>query len=126
MKKRINTESAPAAIGPYSQGIKAGNFIYVSGQIPIVPETGEIAEGDISAQTEQAIKNIKNILEAGGASLKNVIKTTLFLTDMAEFGKVNKTYAEFFTEDPPARVCVEVPKLPKNAKIEIEATAYIE
>lgn len=125
MKEVISTPDAPAAVGPYSQAIKAGGFIYVSGQIPLVPQTGTLVSDDVADQTAQSIRNIETILKAAGASLKDVIKTTVFITNMADFGKINTEYAKYFTEKAPARACVEVSKLPKGAQLEIEAVAYI-
>lgn len=125
MKVIISTDKAPAAIGPYSQAVKAGNFLYISGQIPINPLTGTVVEGDIQAQTRQCMENLKGICEAAGTSLSEVVKTTLFITDMQQFAKVNETYGEYFTNHAPARACVEVAKLPKGVLIEIEAVAYL-
>lgn len=123
MKKTIFTDKAPAAIGPYSQGIKAGGFIFLSGQIPIVPETGEIAAGGIEGQTEQVLKNIEAVLASQGLGFGDVVKTTVFIKDMNDFGKVNEIYAKKFTEDAPARSCVEVARLPKDVLVEIELIA---
>ena len=122
MKQVISTDKAPSAIGPYSQAIKANGFLFASGQIPVNPETGEIPEG-IEAQTEQSLKNVKAILEAEGLTPADVVKTTVFIQDMADFAKVNEIYAKYFTENPPARSCVEVAKLPKAVLIEIEIIA---
>ena len=124
MNTAIHTEKAPAAIGPYSQAVLAGNTIYVSGQIPIVPEKGELIEGGIEAQTRQSLTNISNILSAAGFSMKNVVKTTVLLADIADFGAMNAVYAEFFTEGSyPARSAVQVARLPKDALVEIEVIA---
>jgi len=124
MKKEvINTDKAPKAIGPYSQGIKAGGFIFVSGQIPIEPETGIVVTGDIDVQTERVLKNIAGVLEAAGSSLEGVVKTTVYLKDMADFPKFNECYAGFFPVNPPARATVEVSRLPKDVRIEIDAVA---
>ncbi len=120
----IQTENAPAAIGPYSQAIKVGNFIYTSGQIALTPE-GEMRENDIEIQTEQVLSNLKNVLEAAGSSLDKVVKTTIFLADMDDFAKVNEIYAKFFGTHKPARSTVAVKTLPKNALVEIEAIALI-
>lgn len=120
-KSRIQTEKAPAAIGPYSQGIDLGSMIFTSGQIPVAPD-GSISE-DISEQTRQALKNLRAVLKAGGSSLDKVVKTTVFITDMAQFGAINAVYAEFFAEPYPARSCVQVAALPKGVSIEIEAVA---
>lgn len=125
MKKEIiSTNNAPAAIGPYSQAIKLGDFIFTSGQIPINPSTGEM-ETEIKAATEQVIKNIKGILEEAGCSLDKVIKTTVFLKDMNDFAAMNEVYAKYFGEKAPARSCVEAAKLPKDAVVEIEAIAKL-
>lgn len=125
MKEIVNTSKAPAAIGPYSQGIKVGNFLFTSGQIPLVPETGELVEGDVQDQTRQSLKNVKAILEEAGTSLENVVKTTVFIKNMDDFGKINEVYGEFFTENPPARSCVEVARLPKDVQVEIEVIAML-
>lgn len=126
MNKAIHTEKAPAAIGPYSQGVQAGNTIYVSGQIPIDPVTGEFAGPDIASQTRQSLTNIKNILAAAGTDMSRVVKTTVLLADIAEFGAMNEVYAEFFQEPYPARAAFQVAAIPKGAKVEIEAIAVIE
>ncbi|MBQ6878430.1 MAG: RidA family protein [Oscillospiraceae bacterium] len=120
-KEQINTEKAPAAIGPYSQAIDIGEMIFTSGQIPVAPD-GSISE-DISEQTRQALLNLKAVVEEGGSSFDKVIKTTVFITDMAQFGKINTVYSEFFSEPFPARSCVQVAALPKGVSIEIEAIA---
>ena len=120
-KNRIHTDKAPAAIGPYSQAIDLGEMIFTSGQIPVAPD-GSISE-DISEQTRQALLNLKAVVEAGGSSFEKVIKTTVFITDMAQFGAINSVYAEFFSEPYPARSCVQVAALPKGVSIEIEAIA---
>lgn len=121
-KQVIKTDNAPEAIGPYSQGIIVGDFVYTSGQIPINPKTG-IMETDIKLATKQSIENIKAILEEVGTSLENVIKTTIFLKDLNDFNVVNEVYATYFNENNPDRSCVEVARLPKDAVIEIEAIA---
>lgn len=118
----INTKNAPGAIGPYSQGIIVGDFVYTSGQIPINPATG-VMETDIKVATKQSMENVKAILEAAGTSLENVVKTSIFLKDLNDFAAVNEVYGTYFTENPPARSCVQVAKLPKDAVIEIEAIA---
>ncbi len=120
-KKRIHTDDAPAAIGPYSQAIDLGNVIFTSGQIPVAPD-GSVSS-DISQQTRQALLNLKAVVEAGGSSFDKIIKTTVFITDMAQFGAINAVYSEFFTEPYPARSCVQVAALPKGVSIEIEAIA---
>lgn len=124
-KKVISTSGAPAAIGPYSQAIKAGSFVYTSGQIPINPATGELI-GDIKEATDQSLKNVKAILEEAGTSMDKVVKTVVFLADMNDFAAMNEVYAKYFTENPPARSCVQVAKLPKGARVEIEAVALTE
>ncbi|AEF95317.1 endoribonuclease L-PSP [Desulfotomaculum nigrificans CO-1-SRB] len=121
----ISTDKAPAAIGPYSQAVKVGNLMFISGQIPIDPATGNVVEGGVQAQTQQCIKNLQAICEAAGATLKDVVKTTVFVKDMAQFAKVNETYGEFFKEEAPARACVEVSCLPKNVLVEIEAIVLV-
>lgn len=119
----IKTNNAPEAIGPYSQAIIAGSFIYTSGQIPIDPETGKGVGDDIEMQTEQVLKNLKNVLEAAGSSMDKVIKTTVYIKDMNNFSKINAVYAKYFLEPYPARSCVEVSRLPKDVLVEIEAVA---
>lgn len=121
----IHTNDAPAALGPYSQAIKAGNLLFVSGQVPLVPETMEVVEGDVQAQTAQSLKNLKAILAQSGADFSNVVKTTVFIKDMNEFGAINEVYAEYFGENKPARACVEVARLPKDVKVEIEVIAVL-
>lgn len=123
MKKVINTNQAPAAIGPYSQAIKVGNLVYTSGQIPINPATGNFVEGGIKEQPRQSLTNIKAILEEAGLSMNNVVKTTVFLADMNDFADMNSVYAEFFAEPYPARSAVAVKTLPKGALVEIEVVA---
>lgn len=125
MKKSIQTTNAPAAVGPYSQGIQVGQYLFVSGQLPLDPATGAFPEGGIQAQTTQSIKNAQAVLLAAGTDLTNVIKTTVFLIDMNDFVAVNEAYAAFFKENPPARSAVQVAALPKGASIEIEMIAYI-
>ena len=124
----IKTKAAPDPVGPYNQAIKAGNFIYCSGQIAINPDTNQIdCLGDIKGETTQVLKNLKAVLTAGGASLEDVIKTTIFLTDLNNFQLVNNIYSEFFQNEPsPARACVEVSSLPKGVLIEIDCVAYIQ
>ncbi|MBY2242913.1 RidA family protein [Clostridioides difficile] len=121
----IHTNDAPAALGPYSQAIKAGNLLFVSGQVPLVPETMEVVEGDVQAQTAKSLKNLKAILAESGADFSNVVKTTVFIKDMNEFGAINEVYAEYFGENKPARACVEVARLPKDVKVEIEVIAVL-
>ena len=123
MKQVINTNKAPGAIGPYSQAIKANGFLFVSGQLPVVPATGQFAEGGVSGQTRQSLENVKAILAAAGCTLDDVVKTTVFIKDMNDFGTVNTAYAEYFKQDCPARACIEVARLPKDALVEIEVIA---
>ena len=117
------SEQAPEVIGPYSQGVRTGNLIFTSGQIPLNPATGEIVSPDIRVQTKQALENLKNVLQAGGSDLDHVLKTTLYIKDMDDFNAINDVYSSYFKEDCPARSCVEVSTLPKGALIEIEAVA---
>lgn len=122
--KKVETNKAPQAIGPYSQGIIVNNMFYSSGQIPLTPE-GEMVQGDIKAQTHQVFQNLKAVLEAAGASLDTVVKTTVFLKNMDDFATMNEVYSEYFTNHKPARSCVEVARLPKDALVEIEVVALI-
>jgi len=119
----ISTERAPAAIGPYSQAIAAGSLIFLSGQLPIDPVTGALIDGDIAAMTRQIFRNIETVLAAAGSTLSKVVKVTVFLTDLNDFQAMNAAYAEFFTHDPPARSTVQVARLPRDARIEIEVIA---
>jgi len=121
--KAISTNKAPGAIGPYSQGIRVGNMVFTSGQLPVDPSTGEFAEGGIEAQTRQSLTNVQAVLEAAGLTMSNVVKTTVFLSDMNDFAAMNGVYAEFFSEPYPARSAVAVKTLPKGAMVEIEAVA---
>ena len=123
MKKVISAEHAPRAVGPYSQAIDAGDLVFCSGQIGIDPDSGQLAGQSAREQATQCIRNLKAVLEAAGLSLEDVVKTTVFLTDMAEFAAINEAYASLFTGDPPARSAVAVASLPKGAKVEIEAVA---
>ena len=123
MKTVIQTPKAPAAIGPYSQAIAVGDMIYTSGMIPIIPETGELETGDVRAQAKQAIGNLIALLNEAGSDAEHVVKTTVFIKDMNDFAAVNEVYATFFEKDCPTRSCVEVARLPKDVKIEIEAIA---
>ena len=126
MNKIIATPNAPAAIGPYSQGVQAcGSMVFVSGQLPFVPETGALLEGSVGEMTIQCMKNIEAILAEAGATLADVVKTTIFLKDLNDFAEVNAAYATFFPANPPARACVQVAKLPRDAKVEIEAIASV-
>ena len=121
----VSTEQAPKAIGPYSQGIRAGMFIFTAGQVAIDPATGKLVEGDIRAQTRQVLNNLDAILQAAGASLGQVVKTTVFLADMNDFQAMNGVYATFFTVNPPARSTVQVTRLPLGALVEIEAVTFV-
>ncbi len=125
MLETVMTDKAPKAIGPYSQAILANGFLFVSGQIPINPENGEILSGDIQAQTKLVMNNLSSILEKAGTSLEKVVKTTIYLKDMDDFQVVNNTYGEFFPGHKPARACVEVARLPKDVRIEIDAIAVV-
>ena len=125
MKEIISTDKAPAAIGPYSQGVKAGGFLFLSGQIALDPQTMTVVEGDAAAQTEQAMKNMKGALESQGLDFSDVVKTTVFIKDMNEFGRINEVYGKYFAKDAPARSCVEVARLPKDVLVEIEAIALL-
>ena len=124
-KKVIQTEKAPKAIGPYSQAIQAGNFLFLSGQIPLDPKTGELVKGDIRQQTLQVLENIKGVLESQKLGMENVVKVTVFLKDIGNFNQVNEVYTTYFPSSPPARSTVEVVRLPRDADIEIEAIALI-
>ena len=123
MKEVISTKLAPAAIGPYSQAIAAGGMVFTSGQIPLSPEIGLVVGDDVSAQAVQALDNLKAVLAKAGCDLDDVVKTTVFITDMSQFALVNEIYAKYFTEKAPARSCVEVSKLPKGCLVEVEAIA---
>lgn len=124
-KNIISTKKAPAAIGPYSQGIMAGNMIFTSGQLPMDPETGELVTKDIKSEARQSLTNLKAVLEEAGATLEDVVKVTVFIKDMNQFGDINEVYGEFFSNHKPARSCVEVARLPKDANVEIEAVAIL-
>ena len=121
MKKIINSTQAPKAIGPYSQAVEDGGFIFTSGVLPVDPVTGEILGGDIKVQTELVLKNMENILKAAGAQMKHVVKTTVYMTDLTGFAEMNLVYSSFFKENPPARTTIQVAALPKGSSIEIEA-----
>ncbi len=125
MKSPIHTQLAPAAIGPYSQAVKVGSLVFVSGQIPVDPATGEFAGPDIETQTHQSLKNLKAILEEAGSGLDKVVKTTVFLQDMNDFAAMNGVYAQYFKEPFPARAAVQVGRLPKDALVEIECVAEV-
>lgn len=120
VRNTISTDKAPAAIGPYSQAVSYNGLLFVSGQIPVIPETGEIPS-DVQQQTEQVLKNLGAILSANGNTYEDVLKTTVFIKNMDDFGKINEIYGNFFKENPPARACVEVSRLPKDVLVEIEA-----
>jgi 2-iminobutanoate/2-iminopropanoate deaminase len=126
VRETVRTDTAPKAIGPYSQAIKAAGLVFASGQIPIDPATGEFVSGGIAEQTEQVLKNLSALLEASGSSLNRVVKTTVFLADMAQFAAMNDVYARYFTQEPPARATVAAAGLPRNALVEIEAIALAE
>lgn len=125
MNEIISTKNAPAAIGPYSQAVKAGNLLFISGQIPLDPATGEVVEATIQAQTTRSLNNLKAILEEAGGNLRSVVKTTVFLKNMDDFAEMNKVYQQFFQSDCPARSAVQVAKLPKDVMVEIEAIAAL-
>jgi 2-iminobutanoate/2-iminopropanoate deaminase len=124
-RKIVYTSTAPVAVGPYSQAVQVGDFIYTAGQIPLVAETGKMVEGDIRAQTMQVMKNLANILEAGDSSLSNIVKTTIYVTNLNDFASINEVYGSFFKDAPPARSTVQVAALPLGANVEIEAVAII-
>ncbi len=123
MKEVISTDRGPKAIGPYSQAIKANGFIFVSGQIPLDPRTQQMTDGDVARQTERVLENLKGIVEGAGASLDRVVKTTVYLKDLADFAAMNEVYGHYFSSSPPARATVEVARLPKDARVEIELIA---
>ena len=125
-KHAISTPLAPAAIGPYSQAIRSGNLVFLSGQIPLDPQTGNIVEGDAAVQTARVLQNLSAILEAAGSSLGQVLKTTVYLRDLADFAMMNEVYARFFDDTPPARATVEVARLPRNVSVEIDLIAEVE
>ena len=125
-KHAISTPLAPAAIGPYSQAIRSGNLVFLSGQIPLDPQTGDIVEGDAAVQTARVLQNLSAILEAAGSSLGQVLKTTVYLKDLVDFGMMNEVYARFFEDCPPARATVEVARLPRNVLVEIDLIAEVE
>ena len=123
MQKVISTDKAPSAIGPYSQAIEVNGMVYTSGVIPVIPATGEIVEGGVEAQADQAFKNLCNLVEASGSKVENIVKTTVFIKEMNDFAAINEVYATFFEGAYPARSCVEVARLPKDVMLEIEAIA---
>ena len=125
MKEIVQTDTAPKAIGPYSQAIKAGGFLFVSGQIPIDPTSGQFVSGGIAEQTEQVMKNLSALLESAGSGLERVVKATVFLADMDEFAAMNQVYGRYFASEPPARATVEVARLPRDARVEIDVIALI-
>ena len=125
-KQIINTEEAPAAVGPYSQGIRTGNLLFTAGQVPLDPETGRLVEGDIRVQTEQVMQNLQAVLAAGGSSFDNVVKATVFLADIADFAGMNEVFGRYMANSPPARSAFQVGALPLGAKIEIEMVAIVE
>lgn len=125
MKEIISTPNAPAAIGPYSQAVRWNGLVYCSGQIPLDPATGQLVEGGIEQQTARVLDNLKAVLEAAGASLETVLKTTIFVKDMGDFGKVNEVYGRYFPANPPARATVEAARLPRDVRVEIEAVAFV-
>ncbi|HOJ21566.1 MAG TPA: RidA family protein [Armatimonadota bacterium] len=124
-KEIVSTNNAPAAIGPYSQGVKAGPFLFISGQIPVDPATGELVTGSIEEQTRRVMENLKAILAAAGLEMSRVVKTTIFLTDLSHFAAVNAVYGDYFPTNPPARSTVEVSSLPKGVGVEVEAVALL-
>ena len=125
MRQAVSSRSAPAAIGPYSQAVRAGSFLFVSGQIPLDPDTGTIVEGDIAVQTHRVFRNLTAILEAGGASLANVVRTTVYLADMNDFAAMNAVYATYFASPAPARSTIQAARLPRDARVEIDVIAAI-
>jgi 2-iminobutanoate/2-iminopropanoate deaminase len=125
MKTIISSDAAPSAIGPYSQAVRMGNLVFLSGQIPIVPATGQLAEGGIAQQTEQVFKNLKAVLAEAGLAFDDVVKTTVFMKSLADFGQMNDVYAQHFPSNPPARSTVEVARLPRDVQVEIDAIAMV-
>jgi 2-iminobutanoate/2-iminopropanoate deaminase len=125
MKRIVSTDRAPAAIGPYSQAVLAGGFLYASGQIPLDPATGELVTGDVAAQTRRVMENLREVLAAGGATFADVVKTTIYLTDLAAFTAVNEVYGSHFEKEPPARATVQVAALPRGAQVEIDVVAWL-
>ncbi len=125
MKQIISTKAAPAAIGPYSQAVAAQGFLFVSGQIPIDPATGNLVEGDIEAQTERVLQNLSAIVEAAGSGMDRVVKTTVYLKDMGEFARMNAVYGRFFPSQPPARATVEAARLPRDVRVEVDLIAVV-
>jgi 2-iminobutanoate/2-iminopropanoate deaminase len=125
MLSAVSTASAPKALGPYSQAIRAGQFLFVSGQVPVDPATGELISGSIAEQTRRALQNVAEILSAGGASFQHVVRTTVYLADLSDFGAMNEVYATFFTAPQPARSTIQAARLPKDARIEIDVIAFL-
>lgn len=123
MRQAVSTDAAPKAIGPYSQAVRAGQLLFVSGQVPIDPATGDLVDGDIAAQTDRVLRNITEILKAAGLSLDHVVRTTVYLADMNDFGRMNEVYGRYFAAPAPARATVQVARLPKDARIEVDAIA---
>lgn len=121
----VATAAAPSAIGPYSQAVRAGDFVFLSGQIPLDPATGELVGGDVSAQTRRVMENLSAVLEAAGASFSRVVRTTIFLADLGDFAAVNAVYGGYFPQNPPARATVQVAALPRGARVEIDCVAYL-
>lgn len=126
MRRAVSSESAPAAIGPYSQAIRAGSLLFLSGQIPLDPATGTMVDGDITAQTQQVFANLKAVLQAGGATFDHVVKTTVYLADMNDFGTVNAIYGTYFSSPAPARATVQAARLPKDCRVEIDLIAHLD
>ena len=125
MRSAVSTDSAPKALGPYSQAIQAGQFLFVSGQVPIDPTTNQLVTGDIADQTRRALQNIGEILKAGGASFQHVVRTTVYLADLGDFSAMNEVYATFFTAPQPARSTIQAARLPRDARIEVDVIAFI-
>ena len=125
MREAIETDRAPAAIGPYSQAVRAGQFVFLSGQVPLDPTTGEIIDGDVAAQTHRVMQNLDAVLNAAGTSLDSVVRTTVYLADLADFSVVNEVYGSYFQDAAPARATVQVARLPKDARVEIDAIALL-
>lgn len=124
-RETISTPGAPAAIGPYAQAVRAGQFLFLSGQIPLDPATGQVVAGDVSVQTERVLDNLAAVLDAGGASFASVVRTTIFLADMNDFAAVNEVYGRRFPANPPARATVQVARLPRDVRVEIDAIAFL-
>lgn len=125
IRRVVSTAEAPGAIGPYSQAVQAGPFLYLSGQVPLDPATGQVVEGDVAAQTDRVMRNLQAVLQAAGGSMASIVKTTCYLTDMGDFPVFNEVYGHYFSSDPPARETVEVSRLPKDVRLEVSAIALI-